>query len=1046
MFVVQRVVDSVVRPILGRFVKGGEQNIQSDNSTSAVMYLKELEFREDALNLLLEKVAPNLQVTKGEVGSIRVDMTWSGGTILWNNVSVHLVSARKAKEQAPQAPLPPDEELELSQPPPPSPSPPAEMEPLGWSLRSYSSGDLLEFETAEDLLSSLHHLRSSFTSPIRSVQRKFDAISEALVHKFTNIQLDWEGVKLEISSAEYSRRNGLLVHALELTTPDCVGAIQAQNIIIPAFDEDGLKSVSVDVVSVVVAGVLRLIPTTKTNANTDSESEPATTEPPALLKTLEVHIESLRCLLPDEAELSISKAHVGAFPPVFGASQISLSYRDEWIRVSGGALMKVSELAPEPSASFQLDSSGSLDDGMTAAFSPFEDDKLFLFRSQQTPFPVANTDDMEKYRQSQRKTSRRNITITCGRVETAVLTPLLWYEWVVQRVLVELKLQTPPSTPEAGAGFSLEAEITEHVKLNIEHFPELVIQKPTVFRGTGEFWSATAKQITLANTIARHIRVAGEDLKRVSVDVAAGLIDGLDQLVLLLDQLPPMEEDQAAMDVFVRVKQLKLRANKYYCRDVRASNVEVFTGNSGTSVTITAGRAESKSTHRASHYGIRATALQVTIGDGDGIKVSIAGMNGIASDQDLKDIIDTLTPSSSLSSPAPPVVVTEPEFEFSAQTIIRGYRGQAETESVPTPTPSKVLKWKITVRQSRLKLYTVAHQQEGHIELMVDLLKLRSFDDSTLCVSLERGECLDRTAASVWNKAVIVRGMIIEANTELKNYSITVGTSTQSSGRYRTEDVTLTLDQCFIDCVVQFISSLSPETEEEEEEEREKPIWIESITILPFKARVDYKPPRDPNHQLPNYIRYLPLRSAVIKVDLFDAYEVTEPGELAMKFGLHAFGGGQNLSRIIAGFKPIRTPVNVFRNAAELVFVPLNAPRDGMTEVIQQARQAATRTAISVLELGPAINVRAIDQPPGGSIHSNQPSGVKEGFVRAGQVLKKSTTTVVAFVTGDRRNVDLFDLPVMVLRPFTAPLSEILNGMCNQLDRDRYQRLKDKYR
>jgi len=32
-----------------------------------------------------------------------------------------------------------------------------------------------------------------------------------------------------------------------------------------------------------------------------------------------------------------------------------------------------------------------------------------------------------------------------------------------------------------------------------------------------------------------------------------------------------------------------------------------------------------------------------------------------------------------------------------------------------------------------------------------------------------------------------------------------------------------------------------------------------------------------------------------------------------------------------------------------------------------------------------------------------------------------------------------------VLRPFTAPLAEILNGLCNQMDQQRYQRLKDKY-
>jgi len=197
----------------------------------------------------------------------------------------------------------------------------------------------------------------------------------------------------------------------------------------------------------------------------------------------------------------------------------------------------------------------------------------------------------------------------------------------------------------------------------------------------------------------------------------------------------------------------------------------------------------------------------------------------------------------------------------------------------------------------------------------------------------------------------------------------------------------------------------------------------------------------------------------VLKVDEFKAFDLHSPDEFGIKFALFALGKNKtNIARMITGFKPLRTPTKLFKNAAELILVPLSPLVSGettkMTEMITQARQAATQTVVSVMELGPAMNVQPVRRPATHqemrlsgprSLHSNQPSSVKEGFSRAGQVFKQDMNTIIAFVTGDERNIDIFDLPVMVLRPFTAPVSEILNGMCNQIDHQRYERLKDKY-
>jgi hypothetical protein len=44
--------------------------------------------------------------------------------------------------------------------------------------------------------------------------------------------------------------------------------------------------------------------------------------------------------------------------------------------------------------------------------------------------------------------------------------------------------------------------------------------------------------------------------------------------------------------------------------------------------------------------------------------------------------------------------------------------------------------------------------------------------------------------------------------------------------------------------------------------------------------------------------------------------------------------------------------------------------------------------------------------------------------------------TVIAFVSGDPDSgpVDLLELPMMVIRPITSPVSTVISGVCNQLD------------
>ena len=222
--------------------------------------------------------------------------------------------------------------------------------------------------------------------------------------------------------------------------------------------------------------------------------------------------------------------------------------------------------------------------------------------------------------------------------------------------------------------------------------------------------------------------------------------------------------------------------------------------------------------------------------------------------------------------------------------------------------------------------------------------------------------------------------------------------------------------------------------------------------MSPFKARVDYKP----SSTSLSFLKFLPLRGAVINFNLFDSFD-TNPERLAVEFALHTINHAKNLSRIIGGIKPLRAPLSVFRNVTELVLVPfegISAEVGGGVEddyeilqgVINQAQTIVGKIAISILELGPTLNVRRIGTDIPTSIHSNQPTGLKGGIIQAKQTFTTDMGTVIAFISGDMRNLDLFDLPLLLIRPLTAPLTDIVNGICNQIDSTRYNRMKNKYR
>ena len=151
---------------------------------------------------------------------------------------------------------------------------------------------------------------------------------------------------------------------------------------------------------------------------------------------------------------------------------------------------------------------------------------------------------------------------------------------------------------------------------------------------------------------------------------------------------------------------------------------------------------------------------------------------------------------------------------------------------------------------------------------------------------------------------------------------------------------------------------------------------------------------------------------------------------------MHVMKDKKNLARIIGGVKPIRASVELFKNVTELILIPTHPVPPGYSNdvkgMLAQMQHISARTIVSILELVPSS--------------SQQPSGIKQGIIQAGQVFQRDMKTVVAFVSGENGTTDLLDVPLMILRPLTSPVTTLINGVCNQLDPVRLERIRSKYR
>lgn len=973
----QRVVHSTVKRLLNRYVRG---NIESIDGSESTIHLKGLMFKEEIINVQL--VQFGLQVRSAALDNVRVDVSWSAmSTIHWDGLHVIL-------EPLGDNPSHLSSDTVVSEP------------PLGSSLCLDS--------TSEEPQSLLSSITASFSNPIEGMQRRFEDLSTNLLHRISNLEIECNYIfntRVIVKSAEYSETDGLFIHKAQVWCMTLANGSET-SIELSGMKVDLVKK-SIKIDELICVLYMNLIVEAQKLFATKEQSEQSEQRPPIF----SLSVNSVKLQLDILPPIELSQLKVKANKDL---SCGILNVKD-CLTVEGFSLLcsHSDEAVLLPEAVKQ---------------SPFEDDKIFLFHAKPKPVPIGSGAKMLSFI-NQAKSSKENISVRAQKIS-------LFDSSALVKLCMSLSNMSLGKSPEvAKLNYTIEAFV-DVVCVRENAYPHCDVNEASAFVALDtRMWSAKA-QIVKINDVAllQQIRLGGESITHISADIRKAEIK---DIVKLIELIPGGQKSDDPFLLIVRIQRIKLQPNKYCNFVLLGDGVEAFTSHHGEAIIITGGRVESAN--------LQLTGLQVyiPIGGSDNadcrpVKVSVANVTGILTPQTVMQIIDQIPATKTEAAAAPPRPQQKEPFEMDTTRVIHDYMSRLRTEVVVCEQPQQQnIKFKITIRQGKIRL---SNNQE-YIELLVDHFKFQKYQDDRMLILLDKFECLDRLAQSVWNKAVIVRKFSVQI--DKNDYQIMIGGGGGAGEPARQEDVTVSLDQNVVDFLFEFMSSCLPPAPPLVKAVAPT-LTFHSFHIAPFKARIDYKP-----GATSGYFRFVPLRGAVIKMQHFDSFDVT-PERLGVELALHILNHFRNLPRIIGGIKPLRAPANIFRNIAELVLVPLDdgaGPRN-LDGIIAQAKHATVATVISVLELGPALNVRRVGAEPSHptSVHSMQPSGFKGGLIQARQNFTTDMGTMFAFISGDLRNVDLYDLPLMVLRPLTAPLADIVNGMCNQLDPSRYQRTLDKYR
>ena len=987
MFAVRGLLASTIKPLLGRFVKRGMQT-----DTSNGLSVTNIELKEDALEEFLLKLLPagnSIKIHHASVGSINVELSWTSALVKWQGI---LIGAEFVNE--PVLATSPDARLGGSL--------------IGQSMLASASA-LMESGSGDSL----------FNSALMGAQKRIENATSLIAHELDSITIHVklsELITLEILAygGKFSEANGLqldslLISKLEAQGPDLV-IVKTDGIQLAS----NLSSVSVGDLFVKCDEVMSIIERTFRRGESTAQKTDLKLQIQATQKATIQYREMLFNATNTSASVSegsvafrcdlFTVAPVSSVAPVAPVSSVSSVAPVSSAPVAPPFVGEVSATSVKGSFLFGLAPTGN----ETPSCSAFDEGKLFMFRSHIRPVPLATPERLDEFFSFCRGAAHQRLTIECADLKASIGS--------LPKAFPSAPLA--PSAPSDSSIRVIELKVGAAHLQNETH--SVTTNGISAFLSLGQKtdWFVSASTIATPGCASvKNVRIAGQALERISADIAHVNLIGPEKTVTLVKQLVSGPAGEP-INLFIRMHRARVAPNRWYMNsEVTVGMCDIFT--IGEAFAVTAGTIESAS--------LRINAIQAEIGTN--IKLHAALVQMLVSPDDISNTVRTARES--ISSELAVTADVKP-FCLNDHLIINDYvkrlRRRNDSTQPMGPTNLGETSFKLSITKVRLQLSNPAHSA-GYAELCLDGLKVR-VHPTRKRLSFDLLQCFDRTTQSTFNRAVVVRGAVLTL-IDKEDYVIAFG---GDSSRKKMEDVSLAIDQSFIEFLIAYFNQIKWGTTLTNEEA----VVIRSIRVSAIKARVNYRPCSSSAAEATSeagFARYIPIKEAVIKVGPFDGFGLTAD-ELLVAFGMHVMKDKKNLARIVGGVKPIRASIEIFKNVTELILIPTHPVTPGYSNdvkgMLAQMQHVSARTIVSILELVPSS--------------SQQPSGIKQGIIQAGQVFQRDMKTVVAFVSGENATTDLLDVPLMIIRPLTSPVSTLINGVCNQLDPVRLERIRSKYR
>lgn len=972
-------VNSVIKRLLQKYI---EEDMSAASDGNGILHLHHLHFREHVFECY------GMKVVRAALDELLVP---NFSEVVWRGVDIELMLMPVAESSTAD-----------------------DREPLGSSL-AWSEimpfGDLED--SGDDGEEEDESLFGSFMNPLRRIQTRLESYVNEIRHTFTDIHIamrvsETDTLHVRVNSAFYAS-DKLTCDVVSVTLESFGGG------------EDGCGSAEAEEVATLKALSVNCVAAEQITAEADEAS---------------FHIAEhvLNALMSFTSGVANKEDNTSGHTVSVSVKSVTLD--SQWLpQISGSNLVaKASASVLKMSIDHtEMEGHGQVEkmrlrvrqgpaaetafvtEAVTAS-SPFDEDTVFLFHAKRKPAPVARSDKMIAFVQNEREASDTNVWISFASAHVTKL-PV----WNTEKIPA-----FPPSSNTAAQKVTVEVRGARVICAVAHVSNALQVRADTLYVfWTRDFWSAKMSRVTIPHFLTlQGVHLAGKDTARISCDVKEVCVEqGIHPFVLQIRDWYTAcfanDAEEASVDFILRVNRV-VAASVGRClkQPWCMRNVEVF--NSTQNTVFICGRASIAD-------WMSLTSCQVRVSSGGSVSVSVASVMIEATPRTVQMLAAQLqvwsesnwggtTPSDDVGKQQ------RPAFAFDGDAVIHNYTAYRSLRAdgggvleVRTPL-SPSTKLKVCRMQINLLLDDCGVGGDGadSMEVVAEQVKFRWWSAESKVFEVSRVECIDRVAASKWNKALVLRNASV--NSERGCHSVQCR-----------ERIVVSLDQHALNFLLEFCEAASPPPTTET---TTATTTINTLHVTPLRMCINFKP-----HSL---LSVPPLRNALVTISHFECYDCRDAGEAASKFTHHVLSEAftsTNLPRLLGGVKVLGAPVNVLKSVLQLLQPSSSCSLASRTR----------KVLVSVLELTHAVNVGGAVATGSPSVYANQPRGINEGFRRASETFRHDATAVVNFVTGETRHVDLFNVPFIVLRPITGPLSDVVNGVCNQLDSTRLEKMNDKY-